>query len=488
MKKNNIIDIHINFFLIFLTFVNLIVIYISRIGFNYEFIPLVKGSLTFIFLIFSYEIFKFIKFEIFKNRFVCFLFALLLIFISNKIKIFFGIDISYLIFFIALFQVIYFFKNNFLILFDIKILILFFFLFSIWSCSAYYSNHFIHPLMYEKIITGSWAHRDELFHSALSGMIKTYDNFSNGINGLQEIYYHYFSHYFIAQLSEFLNINTIEMYSVIYPILLIPIFFYTFFYLCSNCITILNKNIFYEDNKLFFWIFSFVLFILPLPMYWLSENYQYLRSQSYNIGLSFTFILISLTISFYLNVINKNISKFTLSDYTHFVILLLLFLIISISKFSLLYFAFMSFGFFYLRLKLFEYIIYNIIIISIIVISLLIYYNIIYNFQLNWGAHGFEISYISRLFNNPYSGPYYKYLIPTFFYILITSILLKLYDIKTLIYNIKNKNILDIEFLFILIFILYLFPYSFTGGIQIYICYFIMLVNLDKIYKFLFNK
>ena len=167
-----------------------------------------KGSLTFIFLIFSYEIFKFFKFELFKNRLICFLLSLLLIFISNKIKTFFGIDIAYLIFFIALFQIIYFFKNNFSILLDIKILILFFFLFSIWSCSAYYSNHFIHPLMYEKIITGSWAHRDVLFHSALSGMIKTYDNFSNGINGLQEIYYHYFSHYFIAQLSEFLNINT----------------------------------------------------------------------------------------------------------------------------------------------------------------------------------------------------------------------------------------------------------------------------------------
>ena len=58
------------------------------------------------------------------------------------------------------------------------------------------------------------------------------------------------------------------MYSVIYPILLIPIFFYTFF-IYDNCISILNKNYFYEDNKLFFWIFA--LFILPLPMYWLSE-------------------------------------------------------------------------------------------------------------------------------------------------------------------------------------------------------------------------
>ena len=339
--------------------------------------------------------------------------------------------------------------------------------------------------MYEKIVTGSWAHRDELFHSALSGMIRTYDAFTNGINGLTVIYYHYFSHFFLSQLSEFLDINTLEIYSVVYPIILIPIFFYCFFNLCSECIVFFKRIDFYEKNKLFFWIFSFVLFILPLPMYWLSENYQYLRSQSYNIGLSFTFITISLSINLYINLHNKNFLQIKLSDFLSVLILIILFIMMSLSKFSLLYFAFMSYLFFYIRLNLYKYIIYNFFLAFITIISLVIYYKIIYNFQLNWGAHGFEISYFSRLLNNPYSGPYYKYLIPSFFYIIIKIINYKLYFFNNLKLNFKKNSILDIEYLSFLLIVLYLFPYSFTAGIQIYICYFIIMFNLNHVYKVL---
>ena len=70
MKKNNIFDIHIYFFVILLTFLNLLFVYVSRIGFNYEFIPLLKSSLTFIFLIFTFEIFKIFKLDIFYSRFI----------------------------------------------------------------------------------------------------------------------------------------------------------------------------------------------------------------------------------------------------------------------------------------------------------------------------------------------------------------------------------------------------------------------------------
>ena len=484
MKKNNSLDLHIYFFLILLSLLNFIFISISRIGFDHEILISFKGFLLFIFLIFLKDIFYFFKIDYFENKLIYFVIGLLIIFILNKINILFGIDISYLIYFIALSQVFLFIYQNFLNFIKNKILFVIFIFFSFWSCSAYYSNHFISPLMYEKIITGSWAHRDELFHSALSGMIKTYDVFSNGINGLREIYYHYFSHFFIAQLSEFLKTNTLELYSIIYPILVIPMFFYSFYYLCSRCIKLFNNTDDYENHILVFWLLSFIFFILPLPMYWLSENYQYLRSQSYNIGLMFLFICISISIDTFFQIYNKKMNQIKLSSFISLLILSLIFFALSTSKFSLLYFAAMSYLFFFLRLRLYKNLIFYIIGFVIFLISILIYYNIIYNFQLNWGAHGFEISYISRLLNNPYSGPYYKFLFPAFFYFFVKITVNKLYVFKNFKNLYLNNKLIDIEYLFYLLIILYLFPYSFTGGIQIYICYFIMLINLKTIINF----
>jgi len=60
-----------------------------------------------------------------------------------------------------------------------------------------------------------------------------------------------------------------------------------------------------------------------------------------------------------------------------------------------------------------------------------------------------------------------------------------LYFFNNLKLNFKKNNILDIEYLSFLLIVLYLFPYSFTGGIQIYICYFIIMFNLNHVYKVL---
>lgn len=484
MKKNNSLDLHIYLFLILLSLFNFTLISISRIGFQHEILTSFKSFLLFIFLIFLKDIFKYFKINYFANNLVYFFIGLLFLFLLNKINAFYNIDITNVIYFIAFAQLLFFLYQNFLYLIHNKILLLIFTFFSFWCCSAYYSNHFISPLMYEKIITGSWAHRDELFHSALSGMIKTYDVFSNGINGLREIHYHYFSHFFIAQLSAFLKTNTLELYSIIYPILIIPMFFYSFYYLCLRCMQLFNKTNEYENYIVIFWLLSFIFFILPFPIYWLSENYQYLRSQSYNIGLMFLFICISLSIDTYYQIYNKKLNHIKFNSLVSLLILVLVFISLSTSKFSLLYFVFMSYLFFFLRLKLYKNLIFYIIGFVLVLISIFIYFNIIYNFQLYWGAHGFEISYISRLLNNPYSGPYYKYLLPTFFYFVVKITVNKLYNFNNFKYLYFNNKLIDIEYLFYILIILYLFPYSFTGGIQIYICYFIMLINLRTIINF----
>ena len=218
-------------------------------------------------------------------------------------------------------------------------------------------------------------------------------------------------------------------------------------------------------------------------MYWLSENYQYLRSQSYNVALTILFVIISISISlYYKKIIKKEIMD--IEDYFSILVLLILFYSISISKFSFLYFAFVSYFFFHMRLKLYKILQCNIFFILLIIISFIVYLKFIYLFQINWGAHGFEISYISRLFNNPYSNPYLKYLIPSFFYIILKFIIFDIKNFKKLKLLFVNKQILDIEFLIYIAIMLFLFPYSFTDGIQIYICYFLFVINFGNYYNF----
>ena len=119
--------------------------------------------------------------------------------------------------------------------------------------------------------------------------------------------------------------------------------------------------------------------------------------------------------------------------------------------------------------------------------NLLIYYLVIFKFQTSWDSHGFEQSFFSRLFDNPYSSNYYRYLIPSIFYILTRLYFIGSLNISTLVYNIKLKRIIDIEYLIYIALILLLFPYSFTDGIQIYIAY-LFIVSNYKIYINFYKK
>jgi len=86
--------------------------------------------------------------------------------------------------------------------------LLIFILFAIFITITYYNNNYTNPLMYEKIINSSWAHRDTLFHSAVSGMIKTYGISSIGLEGVStHHYYHAFFHRLYAAFSSILNTN-----------------------------------------------------------------------------------------------------------------------------------------------------------------------------------------------------------------------------------------------------------------------------------------
>jgi len=267
MSQNSILENQIYYLVIILSFTSSFLVTISRIGFENDYLLVTKSFFTLIFLIFLPELFKLRK-KFFKfNQIIYFFFSILIIIFINKINSIIYFDLSYLIFLLGFILLVIFLKqNSYLILKNKKIFFLFI-LFGIWACSAYYSNHYINPLIYEKIINGSWAHRDDLFHSALSGMIKTYGVYSNGINGLLPLNYHIFSHYIFAEFSKFLNVNTLEFYSIIFPIIIIPGFFYCFLFSCLVFIKINNNEENYNNSNIFIFLFFFFNTIYPAFTY-----------------------------------------------------------------------------------------------------------------------------------------------------------------------------------------------------------------------------
>jgi hypothetical protein len=359
--------------------------------------------------------------------------------------------------------------------------LLIFILFSIFITTAYYGNNYTNPLMYEKIINGSWAHRDTIFNSALSGMIKTHGVSSIGLEGVSiPHYYHTFSHRLYAAFSSILNTNSLNFYSLVYPIIFIPFFFQTFIY-CSVSINkfFINKNIKSKNiyNNLNYWILFFILFGIPVPVYWAPEQYNFIRSQSYllSFALSFSFISTLATNNSFL--IRKKFPSFNLEDFSLLLFCLVNFYCISLSKLSFLYFLLIVFLYFYLRKKLFLNLFHNLLLLCLAIISLLIYLKIVAPITSLWDAH--EGSYFSQLYDT--SENFYFYFYFSAFYILLRFYNLKIYSFKKLYVNLLKSKIIDIELLIVVAIGLFLFPYIYSNGIQIFVAYVLIISNINII-------
>jgi len=490
---------------IFVSIISIIsgfIIFIARTGFDRD-LELIIISVFVSFYIIFFP--KFIKFFFNRNNNKKWYFSeSFLIVIGFALVVFGGqlnrlldINLSYFFAIAGILQLFFVFtfsleevviKKN--LLFFVLILLIFV-LFSIWVTSAYYFNLYLDPLMKEKIINGSWAHRDSVWHASIAGMLKTYGIVTLGLDGINvPFYYHTFSHYIFGLLSALLEINTITFYALIFPIIIIPFFFLSFIY-CTICFhkifinEIDSKKIIY--NSLNYWILLFALFAIPFPVYWIIETYQYLLSQSYSLALASSFILfgiISTNLDFF---IKKKLSVLNISDLFFLTILLILFTCISLSKFSFLYFITMVFIFFYIRKKLFYNLGSNLILIGIILISVYIYISKIYTFQLSSPLHGFETGgYITRLLHQDNLDPtktYYLFLYPSILYIIIKLNYLRIFAPAKIFNKLVDSKLLDIELLIILCIGLLLFPYQYTKGIQIYAAYVLLLSNIELLPK-----
>ena len=492
--QREVINKQVEAFLLFIASISAVIIYLSRIGLDNDVMIVLKSvSLSYLIILFPNFFFKYLnkhKVKIFLSQpIVSFLVILLLIF-SGFVKNIIGFDLSYIYFIFGFYLFLSFLFSNLLKLKLTKqnwVFLIITLIFSFFITAAYYSNHYTHPLMLEKIINGSWAHRDILFHSSISGMFKTYFFRGTGLDGFVPHYYHSLSHYVFGLLSELLNINTLTFYSIVFPIIVTPMFFMFFLFATlelSEFFAKINNFKSTNANNIYLWILLYIFFALPIERSFLLEKYHYILSQSYAFALLLFFFIIYLffflinTQSFYTDIKYKKIQTYLFAT-----LLFLLSISASYSKVSFIYVLTICGSYIFLRFKLYKYFFYCLMFVFWIIFIIFFYFNLLVFFE------GLDLFPKDKHMSHRYSFKeefFYAYI--SIFFIILKLISLKIFSIKTLIYNLKNNKIPDIELMFILIFSLYIISYQYFKGIQLYISYILIIAHLNLIYDYVFNK
>ncbi len=480
IKIKNTIS-HIECFILLIAFISSIINYYYRLGFDNNIFLIAKTFILSCLIILLPSLIIRNTNQVYLKPILLFLIIIFILFFA-LLKILININFSVFFYIAGFIILIIFFLNIVFLKFNKKnfLFLLISIIFSLLVLSAYYSNHYTSPLIYEKIINGSWAHRDILYHAAISGIFKTYFFIGTGADGFVPYYYHVGSHIIVALLSEILETNTLIFYSILWPILLTPIFFQFFIYACiesSKFFSNINKFKKINNNDYILYLFILFLFGLPLDKSILPENYHYLFSQSYSVALMILFFIINL---FLIIFNNKNdltlriIKKDKVDEYLIVVFIITLAILASYTKVSFIFITSFIFIFLYIRLKLFTKIIYNFFLIFWLIFVAYFYLYFIHYFSGN------DLFNKSASMSHTYSFTdqlLYSYM--PLIYIFLRIYFLKIYSLKEFLHKIKNSKIVDIEFTFILIIILLFISHQYFKGIQLYISYIFIIANIN---------
>ena len=441
------------------------------------------------------------------KAFLIFVVMMILVFLG-RISLFLDVDFSYtiaflggMVFFISIFSGRK--EGNFRNIIALSFL---FILFGVWIIAAYCSKHYYHPLISEKIITGAYAHREAIFHASISGMFKTYGVSSTGLDGLVPLYYHTFAHFIFGSISGLLDISSIIFINLCVPIIFIPLFFYLFILCTINISSYFSLTLGYRsisENDVKIWLTLFCMFAFVFPQKLLPESIHYIVSPSYFMALLLTFIFISIVFSYLY--VNYQITNYSLiKDYSFVAIMVILYLFISYTKISFLYIIGVLYLYIFIRFKLYNYLTHFLLLMGIISVSIYMYYKTIVPLQdsphqsfnpsgpINIPGNIFLTYYINELVRYPF------YIYPSLLFIGLKLCCKKINSFPSLMSMIKNREIIDIELLVLLIFISFIPPYDYFKGIQIYIAYLLILShqnlffdsfeNLVKKLSLLFSK
>ncbi|HQQ81699.1 MAG TPA: hypothetical protein PK059_00850 [Cyclobacteriaceae bacterium] len=108
-------------------------------------------------------------------------------------------------------------------------------LFTIWAVSVVWGGYHLRPTFLETLavsgpyfVNNEFYNADMVYHLSIGQMLKYYGAASTGLDGLPLIYYHYGSHWVMAQLSWFTGLPLVYVYNYGYPLVLLPLFFSVF--------------------------------------------------------------------------------------------------------------------------------------------------------------------------------------------------------------------------------------------------------------------
>ena len=467
-----------------------IMAFLSRLGFDNNGLLIIKSILISLFVIFSPHILKtwLIKRtndQWYISKAFLLLLCLTVLVLAGRFSLAVNIDISY--FFLLLGATVFLatlITYNKEVDVRIKFMIYpLFLLFAVFVTSAYSEGFYYHPLMKEKIITGAWAHREAIWHANIAEMLKTYGVSSTGTDGLVPLYYHTFSHFMYGSISGLLRINSMTFYSIVVPILFIPLFFLNFVWCVKEVRKYFKEKFNFnmvDESDIRYWLAMIVIFSIQHRLGSLAT--------SHGTAQLLTFILIAIVFSAINKYQVRKKSIVTTSDMFLILLILLCYLCISFSKLSFLYLIGVSYGYLFIRFKFYKTLLHSLIILGFGLVAIYMYIYFVVPFQ--GGVSTINYSTDIGLFSY-YKGEvlgYLFYIYPSLVYIIFKIYCLKIRSFSVFIKNIKESNLIDIELLLILMVASFIPPYPWFIQMQMYIAYILLLSHLALFFSELPNE
>ena len=233
----------------------------------------------------------------------------------------------------------------------------------------------------------------------------------------------------------------------------------------------------------------YIFFTLSIYFNFAREKYTYIQSQSYAVALIILFII---TYLFFVNanyqLLTENLKLKKISSYLFSIFIFLLSICASYSKVSFLYLLTIIGLFVFLRLKLYKQFFYILLLIFWIVFIFYIYFDLLSLFDGRdiYIEKTYTIDEIYLDYNSLRDEFFYSFISISFIFLKLIS--LKIFSLKSFFYNLKNKKILDIELVLLIIISLYIIPFQYFKGIQLYISYILIIAHFNLFHRFFFKN
>lgn len=166
--------------------------------------------------------------------------------------------------------------------------------FMMFMILLFYSQ-FCHSMLFpEKIVLGK-AHIDIIFHSSMSNMFSTLGWASTGLNGSPYIPYHWGTHALFSGLKNWTGLGTLMFYNIAYLAIFLPLFIKSLFNFLKSLYIYKGNSSF---NELFAISFLMLIYSLPFALFHLGSP---IGGESYCVALIFTFLYVSILLSYISN-------------------------------------------------------------------------------------------------------------------------------------------------------------------------------------------